>query len=461
MRSSIPVLALVVLLVGASTIGAQSSAPAPNLSPRNPSGLGPAPSHCTVDPDRSLFVIDLSVVEDCVRTTWTGPCLQPINPPQPSIRGAWTFGNLIRGVFGTADKTVLNTEIRRWLAHWQSQQTVNGDVVPARPNIQTDVIQPWEIASGGLGSPLDVTKAPFRLLAIVFRIDLRDASGGYGQANTSGEGRFLFSLTDPTTQAGREFVVIFEYGLDAEDCEDIQEWANAVAALSNLPFGLQYNAELEAITDRFTSIGASPRKPNRSAINQVRTNEIILASPWELREFRLTRAPVISAVTPLLQSTVARTPDFDHDGNQIIADFINQNEPAILNGTHDVPLTFQSTAFRGGAAPNDLQVGWDGPGTPCSAINNPDARFLFSLNTCQGCHGFSDTGTVFYQVFPRNPGQVSDLADFLTGDGPPVTDRCGLSHDFDDIERRRVDLCVLLDESCAQILEEVPFKAVH
>jgi hypothetical protein len=42
-----------------------------------------------------------------------------------------------------------------------------------------------------------------------------------------------------------------------------------------------------------------------------------------------------------------------------------------------------------------------------------------------------------------------------------VTDGWGLSHDFDDIERRRVDLCVLLDESCAQILEEVPFKAVH
>jgi hypothetical protein len=56
---------------------------------------------------------------------------------------------------------------------------------------------------------------------------------------------------------------------------------------------------------------------------------------------------------------------------------------------------------------------------------------------------------------------VWERADFRTGAGPRVTDRWGLSHDFDDIERRRVDLCLLLDESCAQILEEVPFKAVH
>lgn len=424
---------------------------------RNPSGFGPAPAHCTVDPDKSLFIIDLSVVEDCVRTTWFGPCLQPFPTPQPSTRGAWTLGALLQGIFGTTDPTILDAEIRNWLSHWENDQTVNSDHVPARPAIDTQVISPWEAASPS--KLLDIKQAPFRLLGIVFRFDLRDATGGYGQAGTAGEGRFIYSLVDPSSGAGREFVVILEYGLDAGSCEDIQRLAADVAALSNLPFGPSYNAALQAITDTFTTIGASPGKPNGSALNQLRSNEIILASPWELREFQLVR--VKAGTSPLNQSTVAQTPDFDHDGNQIIADFINQNEAAILANQHVVPLTFQSTPFRGGAAPNILQTGWDGPGSPCSTINDPEARFQFSLNTCQGCHGFSDTGTVFYQVLPRNAGQVSQLADFLTGNGPPIADRCNQVHVFDDIERRRRDLCFLLDQSCAQIQATPKLNIVH
>lgn len=458
---------------GAATAGANTQ--------RDPALLEPAPS-CTVDPAKELFITDLSVVEDCVRTSWTSICPVPV---APATRGAWTFGKLIEGVAGTTDAVKLNAFVRRWLNHWNRNVTVNSDLVPARPDMQTDVIDPWEAASGS--TTLDMKKAPFRLLAIVFRFDLRDASGSYGGANTAGEGRFVFGLLDENGNQ-TQFTLIFEYGLDASECADIQSWAQAAHDLGSLPFGDDYNAALQSITDQFTTIGASPGKLNGSAINQVRTNDFFLEFLWELREFRLREVTIekepIEEVTAksaaavslgekalapppsstridLAQVTVAQTPDADLQGQQIIADYVNTNESDILNNQHVVPLTFQSTPFRGGAAPHFAQLGWDGPGSPCSSINDPDARFNFSLNTCSGCHG-DDTGTGFLHVFPRSPGNESNLSAFLTGgSGFPVTDVCGLSHNFNDLERRRLDLCALLDKTCVEIEQEEPAQFVH
>ena len=72
------------------------------------------------------------------------------------------------------------------------------------------------------GESLDMAKSPFRLLAIVNRLDLRktDSAGEFH----AGEGRFVFGLVD--VEAGcmpLEFVVIFEYGQRAESVEEIQD----------------------------------------------------------------------------------------------------------------------------------------------------------------------------------------------------------------------------------------------
>lgn len=461
------------------SVGAATAATA--TVQRNPDALPPAPS-CTVDTAKELMINDLSVVEDCFRTTWTGLC--PI-PVAPATRGAWTFGKLVEGLAGTTDPNQLNSFVRNWLAHWESNVTVNGDFVPARPFIRNLVITPWETASGS--TVLDMKKAPLRLLAIVFRADLRQAPAGYGQPGNAGEARFVFGVLNLNSPSSvPQFTVILEYGLDADDCAAIQNWAQSFHALGSLPFGQDFNAALQGITDLFTTIGASPAKPNGSAINQVRTNEIALSFPWELREFRLravvrqlpqepiptestqaelgtaagaaTSGGTTSTIAQLKQVTVAQTPDADLQGQQIIADYINTNEAAILSNTHVVPLSFQSQPFRGGAAPNNLNLGWDGPGGPCSTINNPVARFNFSLNTCNGCHG-DDTGTGFLQVHPRSAGNPAFLSPFLTG-GTAV-DVCGLTNNFNDLERRRLDLCNLLAETCDQILAEEPLNLVH
>ena len=43
---------------------------------------------------------------------------------------------------------------------------------------------------------------------------------------------------------------------------------------------------------------------------------------------------------------VALTPDLGHNNQQILADFIQQNEPDIIAEQHDIPLQFQGTCFK-------------------------------------------------------------------------------------------------------------------
>ena len=118
-------------------------------------------------------------------------------------------------------------------------------------------------------------------------------------------------------------------------------WANAWHGLGALTAGSpEYNAALEAITERFAGRNARPGPgfPNGSAINAVRTNEIDFGQNgiWELREF------VLSPSTGLLvPATVKLTPDLGFNFTNTLASFINANEAAILTETHTVPEQFQ------------------------------------------------------------------------------------------------------------------------
>ena len=400
---------------------------------------------CVVDPARELFITNVSVVDDCFRTTWFGACPPPV---APATRGAWTFGGLMPGIFGTNVAATLSNEVTRFLSEWKLVKVVNGEVVPARPNIQAQVLGPWLAASGGV--QLDMRRAPFRLLAIVARLDLRQNA-----PFNAGEGRFVFGLLDPAGNI-TQYLLILEYGLDAADCNGVLTWANNWHNLGTVPFGPGYNAALQTVTDKFTTINSSPAKPNGSSLNQARTDDFFLAAPWELREFTLQPG---GPPAQLLMSTVGQTPANAHQNTALLANYVNVNTPAILANNYTVPLVWAATPFRGGASSHNLNFNWDGPAPACTSIANLNARHNFSLNTCNGCHG-AETATVFKHVQPRNAGFPSALSAFLTG-GPVVVDMCGIGHTFNDIARRQTDLCNLVSTTCPALSAEPAVTFVH
>jgi hypothetical protein len=403
---------------------------------------------CVVDPARELFITNVSVVDDCFRTTWFGACPAPV---LPATRGAWTFGKLAEGIFGTNNPVLLHNEVTRWLNEWNFVKVVNGEVVPARPAVQNLVINPWLAASGGV--QLDMRRAPFRLLAIVSRLDLRQPATAPG-GQTAGEARFVFGLLNAAGNP-TQYLLILEYGLDASDCNGVLGWANRWHSLGTIPFGPNFNAALQKITDDFTLIGASPAKPNGSALNQARTDDFFLAQPWELREFTL---QPLGAPAQLLMSTVAQTPANIRQQTGLLANYANVNTPAIVANNYVVPLMWAGFTFRGGASTHTLNFDWDGPPAACTSIANANARHNLSLNTCNGCHG-SETNTVFKHVQPRLPGAASALSGFLTGIG--TVDMCGIARPFNDLARRQTDLCTLVSSSCLQINSEDPVNFAH
>jgi hypothetical protein len=366
----------------------------------------PPPCEAVVSEPKELMITDLRVVEDARATG----------------NGVWTFKHLMESMAPTAAQAP--EMVRQMFSTWLTDQTINGQTVSARPSMADSVLTPW--LNGG--TTLDLSRAPLRLLAIVNRLDLRNLSQG-----KAGEGRFVFGVLTPEGDA-RPFTLILEYRLPATSEAQVLEWANLWHELGELDLGsAAYNTKLAQITERFAGRNAEPGRVNGSALSQLRSNEIALSAPWELREF------VLSSTNGLLRpDTVKLTPNSSFMDQSIVATFINQNQAAIIAERHDVPNTFNGVSFLGGSSLNNLEH-WNAPG-----INSNEARHKFSLNTCNGCHGNRETGTVFLHVNARAAGQEAPLSGFLTGiDQPDPVDTSTVRR-LDDLERRAVDMEALL-----------------
>jgi len=355
------------------------------------------PTGCHVSTSRELMIKNLSVVDDQVRTGFGSPSSDPRT-------GAWTFKHLVENMAPSpADAPDM---VEQMLSTFTTTTTVNGFALAPRPGMQTLILNSWPRTPDGR---LDLSRAPLRLQAIVNRFDLRNLGNG-----DAGEGRFVFAFNSPDGFFPLQATMIFEYKLPATTEADVAGWASSWHALGALKLGDEsYNAALQAITDRFTARGARPDHPNGNAINAVRTNEIDFGDNgiWQLREFDL------SADTGrLVPSTIKLTPDRGFDNTDTLASFINQNQAAIIAETHTVPETFAGQPFLAGAVFNPLTT-WRAPGV------DPEARFHFAVNTCNGCHSEEETGVVFLQISPRFPGSEAQLSGFLTGTmiSDPVT----------------------------------------
>lgn len=373
--------------------------------------IGEGGSGCRVSTPRELMIRDLSVVDDPLRTGFDPDSSDPRN-------GVWTFKHLMENMAPTPEDAPAMVEAV--MTSFTTTQTINGFAVEERPGFQDTVLDNWPRSPDG---SLDLARAPLRLQAIVNRFDLRNLANG-----DAGEGRFVFAFQDPfDPESPLQATLIVEYKLPAANDAELLAWAQEFHALGALSFGEEYNAALQAITERFVGRGARPGHINGSALNALRTNEIAFGGIWELREFDL--SPASGLLEP---TTVDLTPDGSFDNTDTLAAYIAANQGAILVDRHVVPLTFDGQPFQGGAIFNELTT-WFAPDV------DPEARHHFAINTCNGCHSSQETNTTFLQIEPRFPGSQAGLSGFLTG--TIVEDpQTGELRSFNDLARRNADL---------------------
>ena len=419
-----------------------------------------------LDASRVLTVNDLGVVEDPART-YDICGASTVGPPNPMGRGnpdgAWSFKTLMPRMANTPRPGVTPEEfVEQWLKQWTVFHEINGHPVRARTAMNARVLETWPRIAGRL----DLNRAPFRLLAIVNRLDLR-SNPMFGNGN-GGELRFVFGVVDRRVGGGcstMPFTVILEYGVARRGCSAVKDYAGQWIALNNaVPGSPEYNAALQVITDRVTAENGVPNKPNGSALNQIRTNEIALNSPWELRQFQLLPGQ------PLLrQVSNDRTPHEDYDRSGVLASFMDRYRAEILADRHTILSSYSPRLFQierllaGSTFTHDLTDDrvWTAPaGWPVDA----EVRHKLSLATCNGCHGGeardNEHGdrTRFVHIDVRDAGRESVLSKFLTGEGAPWAPstflkpdpaKLGPSHRLGDLLRRRQDLADFAAGSCA------------
>lgn len=434
----------------------------------------------TISFDRELLITDLAVVNDACRTAWNGiGCGDTL--------GKWTAWHLfsqfdgtsstsevIHRLFETFDsgqeinsvKLEVRTKARNHLNDWRR---VSGCAVPGQNNApaiinwDTQWIGPNNLPMNGNCS-LDKNKAPFRLLAIANRMDVRAPEGGngyyQGKPGDAGEGRFVFGFLgykkmapDPMTWVADiplEATIIFEYRLPPKLSNSIKTWSQDWHALAALvPTNPVYRTKLQALTDLFVKEGAelsqfnlNPNLGNNySALARVRTNELafaknLLSGVWSMREYTLTCLQPACDINKryLVPKAVPMSPNrsFNTEHFDLLEEYMLSNKGAMLSMTHVVPETLgeEKVPFLGAEAlahpasvnPAGVLWGYDHPNEQLVSLgaDGMRARHLFGFVTCMGCH-YNETDTKNLFIRNRQSNLPSTLGDFLQTpilDGP-------------------------------------------
>ncbi len=334
---------------------------------------------------KSLMVVDPSVVDSLEAAS-------RLDDPNSTGLGAWSFGHLVENLAGDRDPATFAEQFMNQLA---TRQTVNGYVLDPTLNVTIgandalNALNRWCRSGDG---KLDLARAPFRLLAIVNRPDLRQS------ATDLGEMRFVFSLLEtdeacvssssamPTVHGGSGIAVIFEFAHPAASCGEQQGRAMAWRNLARLPFGAGYNRALGELTELVVA-GRDQRRPNGSQLNQLRVNTGASPSEWTLRELRLGgSSPNLSTrLNPLVLVSPAGVPDFSTFNNTPeLSQYLADHQIELAAGSFmlsSVPDVFMGKAF-GGASSNVLDR-WTVGGVPVGAFN---------FMTCGGCHAHQAFG---------------------------------------------------------------------
>lgn len=250
---------------------------------------------------------------------------------------------------------------------------------------------------------LDPANTPFRLIAIMNRVDLAtDACDERG-----GELRFVFTGRSPTTDAPLALTLIVEVPLPPSGTR--AGWARRFTQLDGLTQSELSIALAELVADVLERVDPLSVK--------LRTNERALGDPsssWQMREFRPTLMDGRVALRP---SRLAFTPRADVDATEL-ADHVSapsgNGEPfldlpsELLALVTDIP----SAGFT-----------WNIPGL------SEGTRAAVSRATCNGCHGGDTQSLPFRHVAALDdPAKPAQLSRFLY-DPDGLGDELGRRHD--------------------------------
>jgi hypothetical protein len=417
----------------------------------------------STDPAKTELINNLNVVQDPGRTF--SPC-QPNGTIAPfgNPNGVWSFKTLLSNMSGGAPANVfINDWLKQWITGSPAGTVKHSDgitvsfPIPARPAMQSVISSlqsgPW---NPNVPATLELDRLPFRLLAIVNRLDLAQANF-YGPGSP-GELRFVFGLVEKQgascVPSSSQMTVILEYKVPATTCLGLKNLANVWVALDSLATGsAPYNAVLQTLTDQVTVANAVPSKLNGSAIGQVRTNEVKLGLPWELSEFTLQTTVASPVLGKLVHETVKNTPDPSHNFTGLLNSWITSfSGSPVTRQFGAVDFIGASNRYGPFSAPNNPP--WDGvPAT------TPSKRATFSTNTCGGCH-LSETGTNFTMVRADGPlNTPATLAGFLTGITVNDPVHPALLHSFNDLQRRGQMLDQMAANSCL-VLPHIPLLSL-
>lgn len=310
--------------------------------------------------------------------------------------GAWSFGGLVSQLVGAEAPSV----IRKWLGTWEGNETFKPaggaeELIPGnRKNVRDMILDGWKTTNGALV----MSDAPFRLLAVVYRPDLDDLAKG---GTSPGEVRLIFGgMARGNRKLPIPMTVAFELRVPATTAAQAaafaKKWHAALGPLAttNSDAGrAQLRAALVALLGEVI-------KPGPSSLAQLRTNEVAIDTPWDLREFRLTGAPGSFALS---MSATPGVPKMALNGSAELG--------GIVAGFADYVK-----AYAGSKVPKSKETAmaripmqewkWTVPGA------SEKDRHAFAMSTCNGCHS-AETKTQFVQIVPRSDGQRAELSAFL------------------------------------------------
>jgi hypothetical protein len=365
-----------------------------------------------------------------------------------------------------------------------------GTVAEIENTYRTQILDRWEV-----GPDEDVLvdpNGPFRLLAVVNRIDLAgDVDGRTGdsqllaedQRKWFGEGRLVFGLTSTLDGKPYPMTLIMEFRLPAlreagftADTTSFeidptfdpiagpidaaawrqgrQRWARVWRELSRHPLtSPSYKALLRDIVTVFA------RPENHIALRvgelvQDASGEQGSIREFEYREFYTTagfqfgtrharREPLACAgPLPLLADVV------DEEWNPTIQDFeysyklrriLSPTESEALQsacgglpfgGGTDVEDGIELRAHFARFRPQTVWPALDGD------VENEPQRHALAIGSCSGCHG-RETRTTGFHIAPRGPNADSLLSPFLSGPVTVTPIAGGETYAYDEIARRR------------------------